>query len=700
MKNFILSIKNNKENRVRLWTVTALVLIALLAAFLRFYQLGVNGTNEYYAAAVKSMLTSWHNFFFVSYEPGGSVSVDKPPLGFWIEALSALIFGVNNFSLALPNAAAGVISVLLLFTLVKKPFGRKAALIAALALACMPITVAAERNNTIDGMLVCVLLLAAWVFFRSVETRKPGYLFMGAVFIGLAFNIKMLQAFMVLPALFLFYLIGARYKWGQRLLHLTGALVLLLAVSLSWTLIVDAVPASERPYIGSSTNNTVWELVIGHNGLERFESLRQSFSDAAQGAPRLANNNGTGPGPMGNPPGNTQGTSGGQSNGLPGSPAGGPGGPVPRSNPNGQIEQGGQAPLPRSGDSGWMQPGNAMDGGSGMNGTGTAGILRLFQDPLAAQVSWLLPAVLIGLVLFVGIQRRLGASTDQKLSAIFWAAWLLPMMAYFSFTQGLWHSYYLIMLGPGIAALFGITFWLLDHLRSWSLLFTGSLITVLSAVVIGFQIYAIYTYHYFANFFAVLLGALWLISILLYWIKPRSATLAAVFMAMIIAPLLWSALTTLNPNAAANLPQADPIANPAEIGRKRETASSSLAQQEVIDYLQTNTKANKYLLATLSAREASPFILATSLPVLTFGGYTGSDNIIDASKLAEMVNSGELRFVLDKGDLLQKKTIYEWVQKNCSIVQTLNSIDSSSPNGGNPLSEMETRLYDCAQSPN
>jgi 4-amino-4-deoxy-L-arabinose transferase-like glycosyltransferase len=700
MKNFFLSLKNNKESRARFWTVNVLVLIALLAAFLRFYQLGQNGTNEYYAATVKSMLTSWHNFFFVSYEPGGSVSVDKPPLGFWIEALSALIFGVNNFAFAFPNALAGVISVLLTFSLVKKPFGRKAGLIAALALAAMPITVAAERNNTIDGMLVCVLLLAAWAFFRSVETHRVGLLMLGAVLVGLAFNIKMLQAYMVLPALFLFYFLGARYKWGQRLLHLTGALVVLLAVSLSWTLIVDAVPASERPFIGSSTNNTVWELVIGHNGLERFESLRQSFSNAAQGAPRLDNNNSTGPGPMGNPPGNTEGTSGGQANGFPGNPAGGPGGPGPRSNPNGQIEQGEQAPLPRSGDSGWMRPGsNGMDGGSGMNGTGTAGILRLFQEPLATQASWLLPGALIGLVLFIIFQRRLGAAVEQKLSVVFWAAWLLSMLTYFSFTQGLWHSYYLIMLGPGIAALFGITFWLLDHLRSWSKLLTGSLVTILSAAVIGFQIYAIYSYHYFANFFAVLLGALWLVSILLYWIKPRSTALATVFMAMIIAPLLWSGLTTLNPQAGYNLPQAFPIANPAEIGQKARTTSSA-AQQELVDYLLENTKPNKYLLATLSSREASPFILATSRPVLTFGGYTGSDDIIDVDKLSQMVSSGELRYVLDKGDLLEKKAIYEWVKKNCSVVQSLKSLDSARVTANDPLSTMESRLYDCAAANN
>ena len=183
--------------------------IVLLGAFLRFYELGAYSIgNTYYAATVQSMLTSWHNFFFASFEPGGSVTVDKPPLGLWIQAVSAYFLGVNGFALALPQALAGVLSILLLYTMVKRQFGTWAGLIAALLLAITPVTVSTERNNTIDGLLVFVLLLATWAFLRAVRLGRFRYLLLGVFLIGLGFNIKMLQAFMPLPALYALYLLG------------------------------------------------------------------------------------------------------------------------------------------------------------------------------------------------------------------------------------------------------------------------------------------------------------------------------------------------------------------------------------------------------------------------------------------------------------------------------------------------------------
>jgi len=145
------------------------LLIILLGAFLRFYNLGVTGLgNQYYAATVKSMHTSWHIFFYVSFEPGGSVSVDKPPLGFWVQALSAYFLGVTGFALALPNVLAGVLSIFLVYKLVQHPFGPWVGLLAALVLAVMPVAISAERKNTIDGLLGCVLLLAARAFCMAL----------------------------------------------------------------------------------------------------------------------------------------------------------------------------------------------------------------------------------------------------------------------------------------------------------------------------------------------------------------------------------------------------------------------------------------------------------------------------------------------------------------------------------------------------
>ncbi|NCP16541.1 glycosyltransferase family 39 protein, partial [bacterium] len=189
------------------WHYLALAAVLALAIWLHFYRLGQEGYgNLYYAAAVKSMLTNWHNFFFASFDPGGFVTVDKPPLGLWVQAASAALLGLSGFSLALPQALAGVLSVLLLYYLVRRVFGPTAGLLAALVLAVTPISIAANRNNTMDSQLVLTSLLAAWAVILAAEKGKSRYLLLGFLLVGVGFNIKMLQAYMILPAFYLLYL--------------------------------------------------------------------------------------------------------------------------------------------------------------------------------------------------------------------------------------------------------------------------------------------------------------------------------------------------------------------------------------------------------------------------------------------------------------------------------------------------------------
>jgi 4-amino-4-deoxy-L-arabinose transferase-like glycosyltransferase len=201
------------------WHRLALGAIVLLAAFLNFYQLARLGyANSYYAAAVKSMSLNWHNFFFASFDPGGFVTIDKPPLGFWFQVASVKLFGYSGVSLLLPEGVAGVLSVVLLYHLVQRVFGRGAGLLAALALAITPVAVADNRNNTIDSILVLFLLLGAWAVSRAVEQRRTGasrasglrWLLLCAVLVGLGFNVKMLEAYLVVPAFGLVYLLGAQ----------------------------------------------------------------------------------------------------------------------------------------------------------------------------------------------------------------------------------------------------------------------------------------------------------------------------------------------------------------------------------------------------------------------------------------------------------------------------------------------------------
>lgn len=239
--------------------------------FFRLNQVGLHGYgNIYYAAAVKSMLHSWHNFFYVAFDPTGILAVDKPPVGLWLQATSARVFGFHGLSLLLPQALAGVAAVLLLYHLVQRDFGRWAGVIAAFVLAVTPISVVTNRNNTQDSLLVFVLLLAAWTTLRAKEGGHLGWLLVTAVFVGIGFNIKMLQALLVVPAFGIVYLVAAPVSWQRRVLQLALATVVLLIVWLAWVIMVEATPVQARPYIGGSQTNSVWDLIIWYNGIARF----------------------------------------------------------------------------------------------------------------------------------------------------------------------------------------------------------------------------------------------------------------------------------------------------------------------------------------------------------------------------------------------------------------------------------------------
>jgi 4-amino-4-deoxy-L-arabinose transferase-like glycosyltransferase len=211
---------------------TALGAIVFIAAALRLTNLASLGyVNHYYAAAVESMLQSWHNFFFVAAEPGGSVSVDKPPVGLWIQAISAHFLGVNSLGLLLPQIVAGILSVVVVYQLVRRSFGTVAALLAALALAVTPVVVAVDRNNTMDSTLILTLLLAAWAFIKATEEGRLRYLLLGAGLVGIGFNIKMLEAYLPLPAFLALYFLGSKVKLWRKVGHIALASALLAVAS-------------------------------------------------------------------------------------------------------------------------------------------------------------------------------------------------------------------------------------------------------------------------------------------------------------------------------------------------------------------------------------------------------------------------------------------------------------------------------------
>ncbi len=252
--------------------------VLALAGFLYFTHLSQNGyANQYYSAAVISMTQSWKNFFFGSFDPAGFITVDKPPAAIWVQAASARLFGVNSWSLLLPQAMAGLFTVALLWDVVRRRFGELAGIVAAVVLATTPIVAATARVNLPDAPLVLVLVASAWTGLRATEQGSLRWCIATAALIGLAFNIKMLQAYLVLPAFLFTYFVCAPVGIRTRLLHLTAAMVVLVAVSGSWAAIVDVVPADSRPYVGGSTDNSVRDLIFGYNGFERITGDNSPF---------------------------------------------------------------------------------------------------------------------------------------------------------------------------------------------------------------------------------------------------------------------------------------------------------------------------------------------------------------------------------------------------------------------------------------
>jgi 4-amino-4-deoxy-L-arabinose transferase-like glycosyltransferase len=244
----------------------------VLAAILYGWALSSLGWgNSYYSAAVKSMGKSWTNFLFGSFDPVGVVTVDKPPAALWPQVISSKIFGLHGWALMLPQVLEGVAAVLVLHRTVRRWAGEGAALVAALVLTLTPITVAINRDNNPDTLLVLLLVSAAYALTRALQAEGRAatwWLCASGFLIGCGFLTKMLAAWMVIPAFAVAWLVGGSGAWIPRVRRLLGAGAILAASSLWWVAMVALWPG-DRPYIGGSDDGSAWDLVIGYNGLGR-----------------------------------------------------------------------------------------------------------------------------------------------------------------------------------------------------------------------------------------------------------------------------------------------------------------------------------------------------------------------------------------------------------------------------------------------
>jgi 4-amino-4-deoxy-L-arabinose transferase-like glycosyltransferase len=248
-----------------------LALLLVLAAALNLWALSRNGfANEYYGAAVRAMTESWHAFLYGSFDAAGVMTVDKPPLALWVQALSVRAFGFSSWSVLMPQALMGMASVALAYDLTRRRFGRAAGFAAGLVLALTPITVAISRHNNPDALLALCATAALWFVLRGLEDGRTRWLVLSGVMIGLGFETKMAAALLVVPALAAAWLWVAPRGRVAAVRQLLAGGAAMAAVALAWPVLVWLTPADDRPWVSGTADNSIWSLIFGYNGLGRL----------------------------------------------------------------------------------------------------------------------------------------------------------------------------------------------------------------------------------------------------------------------------------------------------------------------------------------------------------------------------------------------------------------------------------------------
>ena len=639
-----------------------LLAVLTTAAALRLWRLSQNGYgNEYYTAGVRSMSLSWHNFFYNSFDPAGFVSIDKPPVALWIQVASVKLFGFHALAVLVPQALLGVAAVALLYYLVRRTFGGAAGLLSALFLAISPVSVAIDRSSNTDSCLVLVLLLAAWALTLAVEKGSVLWLSVAMGLIGLGFNVKMLAAFVVLPIFALVYLIGALSRWPRRIVDLALAGVVLAVVSASWILTYDLTPAERRPYAGTTNRNSMLELAVGPYGIGRF--IRSAEFRSASTNPASTIDRAVAPGPR-----------------------------------RGYARLFVQAP---------------------------AGALRLADGQLAGQVAWLLPLALAGLALGASRDPARGEASSTRLSVLLWAGWLLTYGVVYSFAGGFFHFYYLATMAPPLAALAGIG--LVSLCEAFSagartavllpavILLTAAWQLYIDASALGWRLAEYHPLHAFL-IGGVLLSAGALLALLVTRradapqpLGPRAAAVAAAavavgLVAVLLVPAAW-ALSSVLMASAGSLPSAD-LARVVSIPGEPPARTRMGEQYDpsgLVAFLEANYAGERYLLATTTTRLAAPIIIGSGHSVMAMGGFHGLDPILTPDKLARMVESGQVRFVMvgDAPFISRRlgadeaaRPVAEWVQAKGRLVDP--ALWRSSALGGR---RNGMRLYDLRPTP-
>jgi 4-amino-4-deoxy-L-arabinose transferase-like glycosyltransferase len=655
----------------RLWPRLGLAAILAAAAALRGWHLGASGfITPYYLAGVRSMMISWHNFLFNAFDPAGFLSVDKPPVAFWIQTGSAELFGFGAVSALLPQLVEGVLSIALLYHLVQRVFGAAAGLFAALFLALTPIDIAVDRSNNTEPCLVLVLLLAAWALTRAVETGRAGLLLLAAGLVGIGFNTKMLMALGVVPVFILLYVIDAKIPLLRRMGHLAAAGAVLTLVSSSWTVLYELTPAQDRPFVDSTFNNSMLELVVGHNGIQRF----------VRGARNLE--------------GDT---------------------PAVAAAPTGAAaaSTGGAPDRTLAANAGWPAGRDYAP----------AGPLRLASPHLAAQIGWLFPLALLGGMTAWWRTRPYWPLGREHLSLGLWAGWTLCYGIVFSAAGGLFHAYYLVTMVPALAALAGI-----GTVALWSLYVAGGTKALLfpAALIVTGLWQSWIVAGYLGSDLAV--GNKWLVPAViaasvsaaagLAMLRPPRRAMRVLFagvavLILLALPTAWSVGTVLVKGITGFPAARPPFLNDAAQTQRRRwglLAGALEGDPRLIAFLREHHRNEEYLLAAVNTRQAAPIIIATGDRVMAVGGFTGRNPILTVDGFARLVEDKRVRFALigDGSPALRRvfgedgqKPLVDWIREKGRLVDPVlwrTAVPDSNSSESSGAEAVGTQLYDLRSS--
>ncbi|MCK9895644.1 glycosyltransferase family 39 protein [Frankia sp. AgB32] len=537
------------------WVLPALAVLLIGTAVLYLWDLSASGwSNSFYSAAVQAGTVSWKAFFYGSSDAGNSITVDKPPASLWVMALSARIFGLNSWSILVPEALMGVASVGLLYKTVRRYAGAAAGLLAGAVLALTPIAAVMFKFNNPDAMLVLLLIGGAYATLRAVENASARWMVLAGVFVSFAFLTKLLQALVVVPVFALVYLAFAPATFRKRVRDtLLGGLGLLVPAGL-FIAIVELVPASSRPYIGGSQHNSLLELTIGYNGLGRLTGNETGSVTGGGGAARRAAAGAAGQALQGG-----TGTGGAAAGGAgtfmgPGGPGGGPGGR-----------------------------------GGGM--WGQSGLTRMFGSEVGGQISWLLPAALILLVAGLWFTRRAPRTDRLRAALVLWGGWLLVTGLIFSEMKGIFHPYYTVALAPAIGAVVGIGAVLLWRDRR------NPVAAVAGAAAIGMTTWWSYKllnrtpdWHPWIRYVVLVAGIIAALGFLASIRLPRRAALGVALVALVaglFGPGAYTIATAQTPHTGS-IPSAGPAGagfggfggGPGGFGRRGNGANRGFGQRQ------------------------------------------------------------------------------------------------------------------------